>query len=295
MTLKRKILAAIDFSKTSDRALRQSHSLAKALGKDLVLLHVIEEHGGLFHLFTPEQKQIAEEQITEQIETLRQRAIKFSGQSVDTMVLHGKPYLKIIEEAERMDAAMIVMGVRGDISHSAEKQYIGNNASKVARSAPCPVVTICDKVTCHNLRNILLPLDITRETRQKVTNAVELAKKFGAGIKVVSAMTTKGDATANQKQNIIINQVLSFIEEDGIACSGEIIYPTKDAKREVPMILKYAEEQGDIDMILIMTQPELGVLDFFISSNAQEMLRKSPFPVMSVQPKNLERTSVFSF
>ena len=295
MAHKRVILTAIDFSEISDRALRQAHSLAKALEKDLHILHVIEDSGGWFRFVSNEQQQVAEDSIREKMEDLRRRAEKHSGQSATIEVLKGKPYIKILEKAEELNAAFIVMGNRGDVSSKAENHYVGTNASKIARAAPCPVVTVSSKVTCHNLRTILLPLDLTRETRQKVTNAIEIARRFNAGIKVMSALWSKNDQIVIAKLNQIIYQVVTFIRKDGIECSGEIVESSSAAKSAVPIILKYAEEQGDIDLIMIMTQPELGVLDFFISSSALEMLKKSPFPVMSVQPKNLEQTSIFSF
>lgn len=295
MTTNRVILVPVDFSETSDRALRQAHSLAKALDKNLHLIHVIEDTGGWFSFITREQQQIAEEAIAGKLEDLSRRSEKHSGKKVETEILKGKPYIKILEKAEELNAAFIVMGIRGEISSSAEKHYVGNHTSKVARAAPCPVVTVSHKVTCHNLRTILLPLDLTRETRQKVTNAIELAKRFNAKIKVMSALWSKNDSVVINQLNIIIDQVVNFIRKDGIECTGEIIESTVGAKSAVPIILKYAEEQGDIDMILVMTQQELGILDFFISSSALEMLKKSPYPVMSIQPKNLERTSVFSF
>jgi len=295
METKRVILVPVDFSETSDRALRQAHAMAKVLDKDLLLVHVIEDSGGWFGFFTKEQQENAEEQIVVKMNELVKRAEKFSGKKAQFEVLRGKPYLKILEKAEETNAAMIVMGIRGEVTNDAENHYVGNHASKVARAAPCPVITVSSKITCHNLRTILLPLDLTRETRQKVTNAIELAKKFGARIKVMCALWSVGDKVVVHQLNTIMNQVLNFIAEENIECTGEIIESSKGARSAVPIILKYAEEQGDIDMILIMTQQELGVLDFFISSNALEMLKKSPYPVMSVQPKNLEQTSIFSF
>jgi nucleotide-binding universal stress UspA family protein len=295
MARKRVIMVPVDFSDTSDRALRQAHSLSKALDKNLHLLYVIEDTGGWFSFFTGEQKKMAREQIELRMEELKTRAMKHSGHDVTCEIVEGKPYVKILERGRELDAAFIVMGNRGEITDESEHNYVGNNASKVARAAHCPVITVSSKVTCHNLRTILLPLDLTRETRQKVTNAIELAKRFNAKIKVMSALWSKNDQVVIQQLNMLNNQVVAFIRKDGIECHGEIVESSSDARSAVPIVLKYAEEQGDIDMILIMTQPELGVLDYFISSNALEMLKKSPYPVMSVQPKDLERTSVLSF
>lgn len=292
MAQKRVILVPVDFSDTSDRALRQAHSLSKALDKNLHLIHVIEDTGGWFRLFSGEQQKLARDSVFQKLEELKARAIKHSGHEVTIEILEGKPYLKILEKARELDAAFIVMGNRGDVSDDKEKNYVGTNASKVARSAPCPVITVNYKVTCHNLRTILLPLDLTRETRQKVTNAIELAKRFNAKVKVMSALWSKHDQVVIHQLHVLINQVVDFIAEAGIECQGEIVESTSDARSAVPIILKYADEQGDIDMILIMTQPELGVLEYFISSNAHEMLKRSPYPVMSILPKELERTSI---
>jgi nucleotide-binding universal stress UspA family protein len=295
MAQKRVILSPVDFSATSDRAIRQAHSLCKALEKDLHLLYVIEDTGGWFSFFSKEQQQVAEEAVQVRLEELRIRAEKHTGRTVTTEIVTGKPYLKILESAESLNAAFIVMGNRGEVTMDAEQHYVGNNASKVARAAPCPVITVNSKVTCHNLRTILLPLDLTRETRQKVTNAIELAKRFNAKIKVMGALWSKHDHVVINQLNVVMDQVVQFIRDGGTECTGEIVKSTSDARSAVPIILKYADEQGDIDMILIMTQPEVGLLDFFISSSAHEMLKKSRYPVMSIRPKDLERTSVFSF
>lgn len=292
MAEKRIMLVPVDFSETSDKALRQAHALSKVLGKRLVLLYVIEDKGGWFSFFSGEQKQVARDQIEKKLEQLKERAVKFSGNETSWIIAEGKPYVKILEKARELNAGFIVMGARGEVTDESEKNYVGTNASKVARSAPCPVITVSNKITCHNLRTILLPLDLTRETRQKVTQAIELATRFNAKIKVMSALWSVGDQVVISELQTIINQVVNFIRKAGIECSGEIVESSSKARSAVPIILKYADEQGDIDMILIMTQPEMGVLEYFISSNAHEMLKLSPYPVMSVQPKELERTSI---
>lgn len=57
-----------------------------------------------------------------------------------------------------------------------------------------------------------------------------------------------------------------------------------DAKTLVPIIMKYVETQGDIDLILLMTQQEIGFTEFFMGSYASEVIRKAKVPVMSIIP-----------
>lgn len=294
MSKKRVILVAVDFSDTSDRALRQAHLLSKTLDKDLYLLYVVEKSLSRLSFFSRDEKTPLDS-IRTKMEELKARAEKFSGQQVLFEIAQGKPYEQILQKAVSLDAAFIVLGARGDVSGKDNHHYVGTNASRVTRSAPCPVITVNNKVTCHSLRTILLPLDLTRETRQKVTNAIELANRFKAKIKVMSAITHKIDEAELDQLTRISHQVTDFISKSGIECTDEMVKSTPDAQSEVPIILKYADEQGDIDIILIMTQPELGVFDFILSPNAIEMLRRSPYPVMSILPKNLERTSIMPF
>ncbi len=58
-------------------------------------------------------------------------------------------------------------------------------------------------------------------------------------------------------------------------------------KTAVPTLLDYAAKKGDVDLIVIMTQQESAIVEFFIDSIAQEMIRRSGIPVMSVVPKEI--------
>jgi hypothetical protein len=45
---------------------------------------------------------------------------------------------------------------------------------------------------------------------------------------------------------------------------------------------------------MIMTQQEAGMIEFFMGSRAQEFVRLSAIPVMSIAPRELGFISVFS-
>ena len=54
--------------------------------------------------------------------------------------------------------------------------------NKVVRSATCPVITIKGKSISNNCDIIALPLDLNKETREKVTNAIQFARLFNSEI-----------------------------------------------------------------------------------------------------------------
>jgi len=171
---------------------------------------------------------------------------------------------------------------------------MGANSSRVLRSTKCPVITINARHHYNGCRNILLPLDLTMDSRQKVTWGMKIAKVYGAGIKVVSGIWSMNDPAVRSRLTFLAGQVKQIIEKEGIRCSAEIIENIGNEKGLIPAVLNYAEQQGDIDLIMIMTQQEGGMLEFFVGSRAQEFVRLSPIPVMSIAPKELGFTSVFS-
>jgi nucleotide-binding universal stress UspA family protein len=132
------------------------------------------------------------------------------------------------------------------------------------------------------------------ESRQKVNWAMKIAKIYGAGIKVVSGIWGKKDPDVYHKLRFLAEQVKQFIEKENIRCSAEFVEEIENEKMLISSLLNYAEKQGDIDLVMIMTQQEIGVVEFFMGSRAQEFVRLSPIPVMSIAPRELGFTSIFS-
>jgi nucleotide-binding universal stress UspA family protein len=200
-----------------------------------------------------------------------------------------------VDAAARLQAQFIIMGTHSEPDLPGnDVGVLGANSSRVLRSAKCPVITINGKHHYDGCRNILLPLDLTAESRQKVTWAIRIARVYGAGIKVVSGIWSMNDPEVHSRLRFLADQVKHVITREGIDCTAEIVLDLEGEKALIPTVLKYAEEQGDIDLIMIMTQQEAGMLEFFVGSRAQEFVRLSPIPVMSIAPKEIGFTSIFS-
>jgi nucleotide-binding universal stress UspA family protein len=289
-----KILIPIDFQKQSLLALDQSYNLARLLNSEIVLLYVHEQSGIFAGLFSNEQNNEMLSKIDERLAELSGKASIASGLTVSYRIEKGRIYSKIIEVAKETKAKFIVMGTHSDEEYDQQEKRVGANTSRIIRSAVCPVITINSKHLHHGCRNILLPLDLTKETRQKVTLGIEIARIYGAGIKVVSALWSKNDPAIIGRLYQQGEQVTNFISEAGIACTFEIVESHGGERTLVPSILNYATHQGDVDLIIIMTQQEIGIVEFFVGSHAQEFIRLSDIPVMSVIPKELGFISNFS-
>lgn len=289
------ILVPFDFNRQSEYALEQATNLAKHTQSKITLLYVHESQGFLASLFNDDRDEELLEKINDQLDSVAARTSLKSGVYVDATLQTGRIYTVINRVAEEINAKFIVLGTRSSDGDDPErKRMLGANTSRVIRSAVCPVITISGTTHYDGCRSILLPLDLTKETRQKVGWAIEMAKIYGAKIRAVSALWSLDDPEVVNRLNFQINHVKNFIEETGLECEAEIIESPKGEKTHVPAILDYARSKGDVDLIVIMTQQEFSIVEFFVGSHAQEFIRSSEIPVISIVPKELGFTSIMS-
>ncbi len=279
------ILVPYDFNPPSALALDWSIRLARQLKCAITLLYVSEIQGFMSSIFNHEQDEELIEKISDQLDTTAAHISLKSGVNIEARMQQGRVYKTIIDMAAETGAAFIVMGTRNnDPLERDEKPMVGRNTSRVIRMASCPVITIDSNLLSVGFKNLLLPLDLTKISLQKTVWAIKMAGIFGVGIKAVSALWSVNDPEIMDRLLIQMQQVKVTIEEAGIKCSTKIIENPAGEKTSVPAILDYAEKEGDIGLIVIMTQQESALVEFFVGSHAQEFIRLSQIPVMSVVP-----------
>ena len=141
-----KILVPVDFSPHAERAFGYEMALARRLGAQLALVHVVEDPftTGAWNaeIYVPNVAELLQNVIAgaeRQITTLRERA-SAQGLTVTTAVITGRPAPSIIEHAASEGCDLIVMGTHGrtGLSHV----VMGSVTERVLRKASCPVLTV---------------------------------------------------------------------------------------------------------------------------------------------------------
>ena len=108
---------------------------------------------------------------------------------------------------------------------------------------------------------------------------------------MVSVLFTSDEFVVNRLTRQL-GQVKSFLEKEGVECSAEIVKGVKGEESLAGNIIEYAEKvEGDV--IMIMTQQEIDFTRFFVGSSAQEIIDKSPIPVLSIRPVFRKDTTLF--
>lgn len=277
-----KILVPIGFSEQSMIALGQAFNLAKIKNSDVVLLSVIEEQSIIQSLFLDDNSDELKLKVKQKLELIADEYRLRYGVDADTMVAKGRVYEQVNEVSEMISADLIVMGTNGVNSKS---KFIGSNAEKVVRLSKCPVITIKGKSHRDGCENIILPLDLEKQTKEKVTYALEYARYWNATIRIVSIVLRDNNEVRDRLIKNI-KQVETFILDAGVKCSSEIIEGEK--KRTLGDFVFDYEKKFDADMIIIMTKKEELSLSNNISVTARYIINNSDIPVMSIRPKEVK-------
>jgi nucleotide-binding universal stress UspA family protein len=275
-----KILVPIGFSDQSMVALGQAFSLAKIKNSDIVLLSVIEEQSMMQSLFLDDNSHELQQKVKEKLEGIASEYSEKYSVDTDTMVAKGKVYEQINEVADMISTDLIIMGTNG--TNGGIKKLIGSNAERVVRLAHCPVITIKGKNHRDGCENIILPLDLEKQTKEKVTYALEYARYWDATIRIVSVILSDNQEVRD-KLTRNIKQVEQFIKDAGVRCTAELIQGEK--KQTLGDFVFEYEKKFDADLIMIMTKKEELSLSTNISVTARYIINNSDIPVMSIRPK----------
>jgi nucleotide-binding universal stress UspA family protein len=290
-TLKKAVLVPIDFTEESYTPLRQAYRITDLMDGRIVLLHVLPELGFFSKLFTDEEEDKMHKAAHNKLEEVAEMVEKEAGLDTEIIVAKGKVADKIVEVAEQLEAALICMGTHTNLTM--KEKLVGSNAIQVVKTAKCPVETV--RIGKHKdfVKNIILPLDLSKETKEKVKVALDIARireREGVVIKVVSVMKSNDEFIVNKLKRQL-RQVEDYIKDHGVACTATMVEDHDSSISEA--ILRFAyQEQGDL--LVIMTQQETDFTDMFIGASAQYIIDKSEIPVLSVIPAKTKSNSVFT-
>ncbi len=138
------ILAPIDFSPDSEKALRYAIALSQLFNAQLQILHVVDmpvypAHYAVNHAlaeqFSRDFISLSHEEIKRWLAGFEQKPRRYQ-----THVQVGRPYHEIVKFAEAQDIDLIVMGTRG--LSRLQEFFLGGNTARVIRHAPCPVLVV---------------------------------------------------------------------------------------------------------------------------------------------------------
>ncbi|PKP40550.1 MAG: hypothetical protein CVT95_13505 [Bacteroidetes bacterium HGW-Bacteroidetes-12] len=273
---KNKIIVCIDFQEQSLSALRQCFDLARFIKAEIVLLYVIESTDYFSAKFS-QNIDIAKEEVENRLKQLIENECADSGLEFTYSIEVGKVHEKILEKARETRARFIIMGKNG--SKQGFKKFLGSNTTRVIGESECPVISIKGK---HSIgyKNIVLPLDLSKSTQEKVASAISFNRFFGSHIHIVSVHSVGIIYQATNLYNRI-KKIEKVLKNNGAICTHK--FYKRGNKEDYEYVLDYSKEIN-ADLIMVMTHQEGRVKDNYIGAFAHHIINESEIPVLSITP-----------
>lgn len=145
-----------------------------------------------------------------------------------------------------------------------------------------------------DVNKILFPVDLSGFSSNIVQQVISVAEKFGAEIHVVAVVELPEqfsghhssldrldrDVRETAEQKLKLLELESFLNYRNVKCSLLCGHPAEE-------ILKYISS-AEVDLVVMATHRKTDVARTVLGSVADEVIRKSPVPVMSINPEERE-------
>ena len=277
-----RIIVPIDFSEESLNGLKLAILFSNKTDRNIEMVYV-QKKSLDYKLGSKEEEYKFAEKEFEKI--LEKYAPQLSPSSkLSYIIKSGRIYREIVNQANSFKESFIVTSTHG--ASGFEKFFIGSNAFKIISATSRPVVTIRGNDLPKKISKIILPLDISADTRQKLPFTVELAEQFNAEIHVITVTSLNTD-DINNKLAAYSKQVCEYLENHNIKYKIDSLIGSNFAK----LIIDYTN-MVKADLISIMTE-QISDGNYILGTTAQEMLNISSVPVLSINPKELHVSNVF--
>lgn len=259
---KKTFIVPHDFTPIADNALDHAIRTAAPLGAQVYVLHVVSK----------------EKSLTEAEENLNKIVKKFDHLGVDLIpsVRLGSIFDDIGDFAKEHHAELIFMGTHG--AHGWQ-HITGSHALKVVTNSDVPFVIVQDKkIKLEGFKNIVVPMDLHKETKQKLAMVSNLATYFNSKVHVVTPDETDEFLQHHVQANIQFAK--RFFAERNVEMDSAIV-PSSGFDKEV---VKYAVSI-DADLIAIMNLNRSSFLSAITANYEQYIITNdAKIPTLIINP-----------
>jgi nucleotide-binding universal stress UspA family protein len=273
--MSKRIVVGIDFSEDSLNAFRHAITIAEKAEMAITMVWVdhIDYSKEIFNIDPSHRLNAVTNKFNQILKEYQDRCPQ-----LDFVIRKGKVYKELCEVADEVKAFLVIVGTHG--LSGFEEFWSGSNANRIVAACNVPVITIRGGVTVKkDLERIVLPLDSTKTTREKIPITAELAKYFNSEIHILGLMTSQYNDIRFRIKDYVL-QAEDYFKENDIKFKSVFL----ESKHITDDTIDYAKKI-DANLISIMTEQETTTANLWLGPYAAQMVNHSPIPVLSVKPK----------
>jgi nucleotide-binding universal stress UspA family protein len=261
MNMEKKIITPYDFTRVSEVALDHALVMGKTIKATVYVTHIIDN-----------KFQVAEAKA--KMNALKEWVRTEKGENIETIVRIGNIFEDIDKVSSEMEADLIIMGTHGIRG----MQFLtGSRALKIVTESLVPFIVTQERtIRPHGYHKLVVPMDLQKETKQKLTSVGNMAKYFNSKVYLVSPNETDEFLRNQLERNLAFAK--EYLERRGIDYDVEIT----ENKSFVKSMIKYAAAI-EADLICIVNSHESGFMGMFSSSEEQQVINNdAQIPVLCV-------------
>lgn len=272
------IVVGIDFSPNSENALKHAVAVAIRVKATIHLVYVKSQKAtaikGKNYLSFEKD---AEKRLSELTEDAIREAPMCMVQSI---ILEGKPSIEICKYAHNLIESMIIVGTHG--ASGFDEKHVGSNTLRIVTETKVPVLSVRESINIgRDLTQILVPIDESFETLQKVKYAVTFAKIFNAKLLILGTHTS-----SHPESKHVINVQMGHAQAmcDKANVRYELLSVT--IKNNICAALVEYAKTADANLLIIMREEEEEFFDFWLGTSTRKLISISPMPLLIVPNVN---------
>lgn len=273
-----RILVPVDFTPASTNAVNHAIAVGNALSSELNLVHIVAK-----------KNEFGEAR--ERLNAFATDLLKDFDGPTKTTVRIGNLFDDIDDVSVEMDANLVIMGTHG----LKGLQFItGGRALKIVRECSVPfIITQSRPIRETGYDDIVVPLDLHQDTKQKLAIVAEMAKYFKGRVHIFSP--AESDEFLGNQLRRNVEFASEYFEERGIEYTTKI--SEHDSGAFVKDVVRYAASI-EADLISIMNFHEKSLMGILGTSYEQQIItNEAEIPVLVLNPfeTRIIRQTPFSF
>lgn len=262
--MKKQLLVPTDFTKVAECAVSHALEIADSVDGEINLLHVVGKQS---------EVDAAKGKLADELE----RVQKLTEKAVRTIVRIGNIFEDIGDVASEIEASMIIMGTHG----MKGMQFLtGSYALRVITHSAVPFIVVQEKPVKVGYNDIVVPLDLSKDTKQKLSLVADMGKYFNSKVHLITP--NESDEYLRNQLDRNLGYAAKYFKEREIEFTATIASgsPSAFAKE----LVRFAVSQ-DADLISIMNHQESSLLGMLGNSFEQHLITNdAQIPVMVVNP-----------
>ena len=260
-----KVLVPHDFTEEAEAAVSHAAYVAKSFDGELLLLHVVSSEK-------------ARSDAENKLNAIAESAKASHGIEAAVVIEKGSIFDAIPKVAEAKNAMLIVMGTHGvkGIQH-----ITGSYALKVIGHSKVPFIVCQSKPSSGKIKDLVLPIKFSQETKSKLSITSTIAKHFGAVVHIFTS--NESDEFIRTKVSRELTFAKHYFDERGVKYEVEMAPETGNF---VPQMIQYSNDI-EADMIAIVNSSGDGgfLPDVFKGSGEIDVLNnKYKIPTIVLNP-----------